>query len=512
MKKTNLIWMMGILTLTLCPAAWSFTGALSITPASGTHAPAEEWNVDVVLNTGGETVLTVQTYIDFDPAKLEVVGGNAGITVNAAFVLVVEKKVDGSKIKIVAGALGGVTGAAQNFATIHLKALTEGSACLNFDQANSQAQKDTTENVIATFNDSCFTIGPAPIRYDFESDPEGWTFSGGVDIFTPPTDSASDGCLNMQAVNNTDVFGFWYSPTDAIPELLANNIYRARFGIKSDQTDKSLVPSFRARFNASNFKQGDLVMINSNGAGDASPDTSVKDYDLYFRPQGGALEASVTGILSFDMVNMNPNDSANAMLSLDYVQVDRVAIADLGTSTPIQTYTFDGDIQGWSHTEVIGSFEKPTFTFDDIGGTLAMECNSNNNTFGFWQNAQDELSVDHAVLYQLRVSAAADPNSIAKAAPEPVDPPLLRLRLYDHPSNQMSGLYQAPIFKYDVSPPPISKLEALYSDYYLYFLDSYGVGPNLGIAVDIVNLDPAESPTGNIIFTEVELLSFSPIP
>jgi hypothetical protein len=46
----------------------------------------------------------------------------------------------------------------------------------------------------------------------------------------------------------------------------------------------------------------------------------------------------------------------------------------------------------------------------------------------------------------------------------------------------------------------------------MYFLNSYGVGPNMGIAVDIVVLDPNQSPTGKIVFTDVELSSFSPIP
>jgi len=510
MKKKNLIWMIGILALTLCPVAWSFTGELSVIPASGTHAPADEWNVDVVLNTGGETVLTVQTYIDFDPTQLEVVGGNAGITVNAAFVLVVEKKVDGSKIKIVAGALGGVTGAAQNFATIHLKALTEGSACLNFDQANSQAQKDTTENVIATFNDACFTIGPAPIRYDFELDPEGWTFSGTINAFDPPTDSASGGCLNMQSVNNTNVFGFWYSPTDAIPELAADTIYRARFGIKSNQTEPSIVPTFRVRWNSSNLKQADLVMINSNDAGDASPATAVRDYDLYFRPQGGALEPSVTGVLSFDMINMNPNDSTDAMISCDYVQVDKVALGDLGTSTPVASYAFTAEPEGWSSSPAIAPFDRPLFNSNDLDGTLEMACDNSINTFGYWQNLQDEISLDNAVLYQLRVSAATDAN-LAKIAQE--DPPLLRLRLYDHPTNQMCAVFQTPIFKYDVTPSPFAKgAAALFSDYYMYFINSYGVGPNLGIAVDIVVFDSAQSPSGKIVFTEAELISFSPIP
>ena len=499
---------MGILALTLCPVAWSFTGALSLEPASGTHAPNDEWDVTVKLNTGGETVLTVQTYIDFDPAKLQI--ADANLTVDASFVLVVEKKVDGSKIKIVAGALGGITDANKTFATIHVKALVEGSACLNFDQAQSQAQRADTQNVIATFNDACYTIGAAPIRYDFTSDPEGWTFSGPIETFDAPTDSASGGCLNLQAVNNTNVFGFWYSPTDAIPELAADTIYRARFGIKSDQTDQSIVPTFRVRFNSSNFKQGDMIMINSNDAGDASPATSVRDYDLYFRPQGEALAPSITGMLSFDLININVNDSPDAMISCDYVQVDKVALADMGTSTPVVSYTFAADPEGWNASPAIAPFDRPIFNSNDFDGTLEMTCDGNNNTFGFWQNAQDEISVDNAVLYQLRVKAATDAN-LAKIAQE--ESPLLRLRLYDHPSNQMCAVFQTPIYKYDVSPPSGGKgAAALFSDYYMYFQNSFGVGPNLGIAVDIVVLDPAQSPTGKIVITEAELITFSPIP
>ncbi|MBN1901079.1 hypothetical protein JW926_07115, partial [Candidatus Sumerlaeota bacterium] len=376
------------------------------------------------------------------------------------------------------------------------------------DYAGSTLALDFTTftNVLGTYNDITITQ-VEPSGFDFDTDAEGWQYSGVVAPYAAPTGAhnATDGTLDITATSNTDNFGFWYSPIDAIPELLADNLYRIRFGVKSDQADKSLVPTFRVRFNSSNFKQGDFVMVNSNDAGDASPDTTVVDYDLYLRPQNEALVA--TGLLSFDMINLNPSDSATAKIALDYVQIDKKAVADLGTSSTVVSYTFDFDQEGWTNSPAIAPFDQPIFTYNDLEGYLQMQCDGSNNTYGFWENVQDEITLNNAVLYQLRVKAGSDANVIAKVLQE--EPPLMRIRMYDHPTNQMVRLYQTPVWT-AFEEPPAAKVGAVsFADNYVYFVNNLGVGPYLGIGVDIVNLDVDESPTGIVAFTEVELTTYA---
>ena len=505
MRKTNLILMM---VLIISPVVWA-QGSLTLSPASGTYTVGGNWDMQILLDTGGEDVLTVQAYIDIgDPSKASVVGGDAGITVDSAFPLVVEKTVDlvENKIKIVAGVLGpanAVNGSSILIATVAMQGDAEGTAPFTFDQAVSQAQKADTTNVASTFNDASYTIGGGNL-YDFDSDAEGWLFSGAIDTLDAPTDSVGDSCLKMQAVNNTNCFGFWYSPIDAIPELIADSIYRARFGINSDQADKSLVPSFRVRWNASTQKQGEYIMVNSNINGEASPDTTVVDYDLYFRPQADSLAPGTTAYLSYDLINLNPNDAADGQLWLDYVQVDRVAVADAGSTTSVQSYTFDANEEGWTSTPAISTFDQPIFTYNP-GGWLEMQCDSSNNTFGFWQNPQDQIALNNSVLYQLRVKAGTDAG-ISKILQN--EPPMIRVRMYDHPSNQMCSVMQIPAWtKYEEVSG--SKQPVVLSDFYAYFANPLGVGPSLGIAIDIVNLDAEMSPTGLIGIDEVELSSLT---
>ena len=496
MRSKDVVRMLGILlaALMLVTAAGAQTGTLKIEPATGSYAVGDEWDIQVKVDTGGETVMTVQTYIDYDPTMVEVVGGDAGIAVDSAFALVVEKTVDTTenKIKIVGGALSGASGSDVAFATISLKALADGTADITFDQANSAAQDAGTNNVIGSYEDGSYTIGGAgPIRYDFDADAEGWQFSGAVSTFDEPTNTVAGGALNLQATGS-NCFGFWYSPADAIPELQADSLYRARFNIKSDQADKTMTPSFRIRWNASNFMQGDTVMVNSNADAEASPDATAIDYDLYFRPQGEALNTGVTGILAFDLINMSALDAADAIVSMDYVQVDRV---DLPTeSTSVQSYTFDADAEGWTSTDPIGAFDQPIFAHDATG-FLMMQSDSSNNTFGFYQNPEADVSLDNSALYQLRVKAGA--------GAEGGDPPLMRVRMYDHPSNQMCAMFQTPVWTEYIKTD--GARQVTFQDYYAYFHNSLGLGPNLGIAVDIVNLDPAMDSNGIVEIDEVEL-------
>ena len=518
-KKTYVkLSLMILCVISLFSFAWAQDGILSFETDSTTVNVGDTFDVRIKLNTGTHSVGVIQVRANFDDTLLSITAGDVTVdTVTWSLPSPEPPNVTGNLIKFTAGVAGlGVSGTDILVATLNFTCTGAGDGNITFvggaDPINSTMALDSTTftNILGTFNDIIITQTPPSTQFDFDVDTEGWQYSGAVPPYTAPTGThnTADGTLDILATNNTDNFGFWYSPMDAIPELAADNLYRIRFGVKSDQVDKSVVPSFRVRFNSSNFKQGDFVMVNSNDAGEASPDSSVIDYDLYMRPQADALLPDVTGLLSFDMLNLNPNDSASATISLDYVQVDKKSVDDLGTSTTVQPpYTFAASEEGWTSSPAIAPYDAPIFTYDDIEGFLAMQCDDNNNTYGFWENTQDEIALDNAVLYQLRVKAGTDAN--AKLLQD--EPPLMRIRMYDHPSNQMIKLYQTPVWT-PFEEPPASKLsQIIFADHYVYFHNSLGIGPYLGIAVDIVNLDPDESPSGIVAVTEVELLSF-PIP
>jgi hypothetical protein len=366
---------------------------------------------------------------------------------------------------------------------------------VTFVQADSQAESAPAVEIVGTYTDATFTIGGSawsPIKYDFAADEEGWTFSGAVGGFDPPVSSYGDGAIKLTAANNTNCFGFWYGPADAIGILDNDYLYRARFGVFSDQTDKSLVPTFRCRWNIANMTQGDTIMINSNMAGEASPDTTTADYDLYFRPQG-TLDG-LAGIPAFDIINMDSDDAADGVVACDYVYIDRV---DVPTGASQVAYTFEAGANGWTQSGKVGDFDEPVFSSKDE--ILSMACAESNNTFGYWQNPADAIALDNDVVYEIRVKAGSAPSTKAG------DPPLMRIRMYGHPSNQVIGMFQIPVLQ-----EYITKTEDIpTTDYYAYFHNKLGVGPKLGIAIDIVNIDGDMDPNGVVEIEEVEISTFA---
>ena len=332
-----------------------------------------------------------------------------------------------------------------------------------------------------------------------------WKSAGEIPPFEPPDYCAAGGCLEMQ-VNSSNTYGFWYKE-GAIEYAAPNTLYRARFGIRSDQPDPARAPTFRIRHNSSNFMQGDALTINSNDAGESSCGAAFKDYDLYFQPQGDALAPGVNGALSFDVMNVaNPTDAESAKLVLGYVEVERFPIESLGEPLSRYLYTFDSGHEMWTPSPALGAFDAPDFSWEESGGFLIMRSAGNTNCYGFWQNNQTELSLRRDALYQLRARAggAGDPAKAATA-------PTMRIRAYDHPNNHAVAVFQSPVWrKYE---QPSSEGTAVYTlnDYYAFSHNRQGAGEHLGIAVELINLDALAPSDAAIGVDEVEIIAF-PLP
>ncbi|HOE62631.1 MAG TPA: cohesin domain-containing protein [Candidatus Sumerlaeota bacterium] len=482
-------------------------GSLSLSPATGTYPVGANIEVQVLIDSGGEPVKTCQTYINYDATALSITA--SGITVDEdVFDFKLIKKVDAAKsqVQIVYGCneTEPPVGNAILFATLKFKALKEGVTAVTFDQPNSRAQKSGAIDLIGAWNDGSYTIGGGPKKWEFTTDAEGWLNTGQVLPFDAPVyahSATAPGTLNITC-NSTNTYGFWYKDA-AVDNIAADTLYRARFAVKSDQADKKMTPTFRLRYNASNFMQGDALTVNSLGEGEASPDDSAyKTYDLYFRPQHQAIGTGITGTLSFDLINVESEDAAVATLMLDWVQLDKMPIANAGTPTQVQLYTFDTGGEGWTNSGQIplGTFDAPQFEWIEEGfGALAMQTVSN-YCYGFWQNEQTQIAMDQAVLYQIRVKIGneAIPAKVAAALPT------IRVRFYDHEANQMVGTFQSPVWKTYEEPVTGGK-DFAFDNYYAYFNNKYGMGGNLGVAVEVINLDSSAPAEVRYAVDEVEI-------
>ena len=143
-------------------------------------------------------------------------------------------------------------------------------------------------------------------------------------MFSPPDYSHSDGALELRAATNTNTFGFWVNnPTDIMIE--SDTLYRGIFEVRTDVTNPSLVPEMWLRFNAGNFQASRTLGITSIGDGANSPGTTNTIYDrLYFLPPASCVGENL--IVSFDILNFNPDDAAEASLFLDRATIEALPL------------------------------------------------------------------------------------------------------------------------------------------------------------------------------------------
>jgi hypothetical protein len=162
---------------------------------------------------------------------------------------------------------------------------------------------------------------PTLVRdYSFDLSVDGWTTGGAPVVFTAPLFSQQLSTIQLSALNNTNTFGYWQNgPADVT--VVANKLYRGKFEVRTDVTDKSRVPQMRLRFNMANLQASRTLGIESVGDGANSPGTTNTTYDnLYFLPPANCVGEGV--IVSFDMLNFSPDDAPTGSLILDRATIE----------------------------------------------------------------------------------------------------------------------------------------------------------------------------------------------
>jgi hypothetical protein len=195
---------------------------------------------------------------------------------------------------------------------------------LNFDVEDAkQAALSLDSVVVERFSlDSLST--PTLVRsYDFTTGEDGWTTGGAPIVFSSPAFSREAGALVLRSESNTNTFGFWKSNAADIT-IAADVLYRGTFEVRTDVTDRTVVPQMRLRFNTENLQASRTLSIESIGDAGNSPGVMTTRYDkLYFAPPDNCAGAGL--MISFDMLNFSPGDSMSASLFLDSATVEGIA-------------------------------------------------------------------------------------------------------------------------------------------------------------------------------------------
>jgi parallel beta-helix repeat protein len=329
--------------------------------------------------------------------------------------------------------------------------------------------------------------------FTFDNGSEGWNFVSIPTVFDAPLSEAANGLLSLKSTSSYS-YGYWESPFGYIP-VFENILYKGTWKISTDVTDQSKVPGMRLRFNEQDFQMSAEMLVNSNLNGEASPTPEGKIYEMYYRPlQGSSYKSEKANriLCAFDLVNLTTDDQADGGLFLDELTIewkDISAIKDNFTTETIFNFTIDKE--GWGMHSAKPVFEEPV---DVSNPTYLGLQSSGSNTYGYMESPPQSVSSDK--LYRTRFYVATDTTPRSEV-------PMLRIRinsLINHTSFSVkvdSNL--------DGDSSPINTEWSVYEIYYTFpkSVESDGVF----LAYDIINLNPADNPSGSLYVDRVEVHS-----
>ncbi len=162
--------------------------------------------------------------------------------------------------------------------------------------------------------------------YSFDTGAEGWQFSSIPTIFTPPLSGVGDGALQLTSTTNTNTFGSWVSPRGHHWIETWEFLLRRTFVVRSDQIDRSRVPTIRMCMITGDALEVAGQVVTSTGTGEWSPSTAPEVYRVYYKTH--ALGAPVTQEW-IDLLSFDPNDAVGATLYLDHVVLEVLDIPNI---------------------------------------------------------------------------------------------------------------------------------------------------------------------------------------
>lgn len=331
--------------------------------------------------------------------------------------------------------------------------------------------------------------------------PSEWDFVSAPGVFTPPITTVSADGISLTSTNNTNTFGYWANNKKPFT-IYNDNLYRARFVISTDVSDRARVPHTRVRINTADYKSYDSLLITSIDKGVCAPTPEGMTYELYFFPaQNSAQQIADNklrkGIISFDMLNFDPLDAETATLTLKQVEISRIPISEIGGGTPVCSFDFESDNQGWIFSSEVAPYTPPVAP--DIAGGLALQSTNNFNTFGYWANDDVLTGIDSTLLYSIKFRVKSNQT-------DPSRSPELRIRAYDD-SYQLTTAKGAKSLDDGSDSPEISG-----KNYILFYQPMSAIdGSTLGLAFDLINFDSTDAPDGILFLDSVQIRSY-PIP
>lgn len=322
-------------------------------------------------------------------------------------------------------------------------------------------------------------------------DLSGWTTFSPSQVFTAPHFARDGQTLVITPLDNTNTFGYWVSPGN-IFNTEPGYLYHLEWKVAGDVTPLFRSPSFRLRVNSQNYQQADIFGVESLNNGEWMPPSTALVYSQYFLPATSANLAE----LAFDGMNFSPDNATRGSIALNFLEVERISLSGL-SRTLIAEWEFSADTEGWSFNTLPEYFTEPIGEWEN--GSLKITATDNTNNFGFWTSPTDEIHTTPGKLYNIEFTIRTD---IA----EPEHVPDLRVRVNTSDWEAYVAQVITSCHNAEESPTLVPRNYSLYI--YIPELAGY-TSPDLSCSFDLMNFDPANSPTGALYLDRVAVYEAS---
>ncbi|OQB21492.1 MAG: hypothetical protein BWY12_01531 [candidate division BRC1 bacterium ADurb.Bin183] len=373
-----------------------------------------------------------------------------------------------------------------------------GSPCIN---AGFLVQDITTDFSGALRFDGAPDVGADEYKtryeFTFENGDDGWVFTSIPAVFTPPIAAAQNGALALES-QDANTYGYWDNAGQPL-RIFENYLYRATWNVSTSVKKQSLVPGIRLRLNEDDFQLGYTLLINSGGAGDASPTPSGTTYQLFYRPiQGSKNKADKAGglLTAFDLVSLSRDEQTTGIIFLKDIAVEWLKLDSIDASfTAEKTYDFQSGAEGWSYYTIPSVFHPA----QSIAGDSWIGIRSvSSYCYGWWESPIEPMASER--LYRARFFASTDVADRSKV-------PLLRIRVNSIVNQTHYELSIDSNLNGDSSPIPNN-----WTVYEIYFVMPPSAVPDgVRYAFDLINFSSTDQYNGALMIDRVEIQS-APLP
>ena len=321
---------------------------------------------------------------------------------------------------------------------------------------------------------------------EFDNADDGWNNSGAPDFFNEPEAKRNGSAVSLRSRNN-NTFGYWYSSGDAVP-IRRGAVYKAEFSITSDQDDISQVPTIRIRINSQNEQHSDVAAINSLGDAAVSPGTGGRIYTHYFAIPDSEIclpETEDDLYVSFDLVNFDESDAADATVTLDWIEINAVSKSSMTEGEEVADNDISVEDYGWE-TQFTDEFTPPAALQAPGVNALALKAANNTDTYGSWISAESVAAIQGGTVYHVSWEIYSDRADAS-------DVPGIRFRASDADNRLISQKCIFSNAEGDNSPDAMGRF---YTLFFVAPAELHGAGLNL--AFDLVNFDGSDAPDATV--------------